>query len=63
MDIYILSIPSMNNKRLKDLFTALPDRYIILLEDINTAGATYSRESDTEDSDSDGEIRSPKKKR
>jgi chaperone BCS1 len=61
MDIYVVSIPGMNDEKLKDLFTALPDRCVVLLEDIDAARATSSRDSNTEDSDSDGDMRSPRK--
>jgi chaperone BCS1 len=61
MDIYVVSIPSMNDEKLNDLFGALPDKCVVLLEDIDAAGATWSRGSDAEDSDSDLETRSPKK--
>ncbi|CAI6089422.1 unnamed protein product [Clonostachys chloroleuca] len=61
MDIYVVSIPSMNDEKLNDLFGALPDKCVVLLEDIDAAGATWSRGSDTENSDSDLETRSPKK--
>ncbi|CAG9953437.1 unnamed protein product [Clonostachys rosea f. rosea IK726] len=61
MDIYVVSIPGMNDEKLNDLFSALPDKCVVLLEDIDAAGATWSRDSDADDSDSDLETRSPKK--
>ncbi|KAH6883603.1 P-loop containing nucleoside triphosphate hydrolase protein [Thelonectria olida] len=44
MDIYVVSIPSTNDQMLKGLFAGLPDRCVVLLEDIDAAGATCSRE-------------------
>jgi chaperone BCS1 len=35
LDIYILSLSSTNEARLKNLFAELPSHYVILLEDIN----------------------------
>ncbi|CAI6100521.1 unnamed protein product [Clonostachys chloroleuca] len=60
MDIYVLSIPSMKDDLLKDLFVDLPRRCVVLLEDIDAANATRSRDSSEEDSDSDGDARSQK---
>ncbi|KAM5354953.1 hypothetical protein ACJ41O_001599 [Fusarium nematophilum] len=53
MDIYVVSIPSTNDQMLKGLFARLPDRCVVLLEDIDAAGATCSRDSGSEGSDSD----------
>ncbi|KAJ3453432.1 hypothetical protein MRS44_017679 [Fusarium solani] len=58
MDIYVISIPSTNDQMLKGLFAGLPDRCVVLLEDIDAAGATCSRDPDTEGSDSDTDSRS-----
>ncbi|RSL58675.1 hypothetical protein CEP51_014041 [Fusarium floridanum] len=58
MDIYVVSIPSTNDQMLKGLFAGLPDRCVVLLEDIDAAGATCSRDSGPEDSDSDTDSRS-----
>ena len=46
---------------LKGLFAGLPNRCVVLLEDINAAGAIYSRDSGPEDSDSDMDTR-PRKR-
>ncbi|EEU33803.1 uncharacterized protein NECHADRAFT_56027 [Fusarium vanettenii 77-13-4] len=51
MDIYVISIPSVNDGMLKSLFADLPERCIILLEDIDAAGAACSRDFDSKDSD------------
>ncbi|CAH0014433.1 unnamed protein product [Clonostachys rhizophaga] len=39
MNIYIFSIPNIDDRNLKDLFASLPERYITLLEDIDVIGA------------------------
>ncbi|KAJ5318692.1 hypothetical protein N7476_005112 [Penicillium atrosanguineum] len=44
MDIYVLSIPSVNDLSLKTLFNGLPDRCVVLLEDIDAVGSALSRE-------------------
>ena len=44
MDIYVLSIPSENDQSLKTLFNALPDKCVVLLEDIDAVGSARSRE-------------------
>jgi chaperone BCS1 len=61
MDIYIVSIPSTDDQMLKGLFAGLPDRCVVLLEDIDGAGATCSRDPGPEDSDSGMDTRSRKK--
>ncbi|KAH7186505.1 P-loop containing nucleoside triphosphate hydrolase protein [Fusarium oxysporum] len=53
MDIYVVSIPGANDQMLKSLFAGLPDRCVVLLEDIDAAGSACSRDSTSEDSDSD----------
>lgn len=55
MDIYVVSVPTVDDQTLKDLFNRLPDRCVVLLEDINAAGASHSRDSGSEDLDSDEE--------
>ncbi|KFA80180.1 hypothetical protein S40288_10056 [Stachybotrys chartarum IBT 40288] len=57
MDIYVVSIPGANDQMLKSLFAGLPERCIVLLEDIDAAGAACSRDSNSEDSDSDADSR------
>ncbi|KAH7186110.1 uncharacterized protein B0J16DRAFT_268440, partial [Fusarium flagelliforme] len=57
MDIYVVSIPGANDQILKGLFAGLADRCVVLLEDIDTAGAACSRDSHSEDSDSDTDAR------
>jgi chaperone BCS1 len=57
MDIYVVSIPGANDQMLKSLFAGLPERCVVLLEDIDAAGATCSRDSNSEDSDSDTDSR------
>jgi chaperone BCS1 len=50
LDIYILSLSNTNKARLKNLFTELPSRCIILLEDINAVSSNRSGDTETEDS-------------
>lgn len=61
MDIYVVSIPSTDDQMLKGLFAGLPSRCVVLLEDIDAAGATQSRDSGPEDSGSDMDTRSRKR--
>ncbi|RSL40394.1 hypothetical protein CEP54_016132 [Fusarium duplospermum] len=61
MDIYAISIPGVNDRMLNGLFAGLPGRCVVLLEDIDAAGAACSRDSDSEDSDSGTDAR-PKRK-
>lgn len=61
MDIYVVSIPSTDDQMLKGLFAGLPERCVVLLEDIDAAGSACSRDSGPEDSDSDMDTRSRKK--
>ncbi|PNP51918.1 hypothetical protein FNYG_15871 [Fusarium nygamai] len=61
MDIYVVSIPGANDRMLKSLFAGLPDRCVVLLEDIDAAGAACSRDSQSEDSDSDTDARPQRK--
>lgn len=57
MDIYVVSIPGANDRLLKGLFAGLPDRCVVLLEDIDAAGAACARDSNLEDSDSGTDTR------
>ncbi|KAF9767934.1 hypothetical protein IL306_014833 [Fusarium sp. DS 682] len=61
MDIYVVSIPGANDQMLKGLFAGFPDRCVVLLEDIDAAGAACSRDSQSEDSDSDTDARPQRK--
>lgn len=38
LDIYIISVPGVNDEMFKDLFTKLPQRCVVLLEDIDAVG-------------------------
>jgi mitochondrial chaperone BCS1 len=49
LDIYIVSIPSVSDRILKVLFDGLPERCMVLLEDIDAAGMSRL-ESDLYDS-------------
>ena len=46
--IYIVSLnsPMMNEENLASLFSELPSRCVVLLEDIDTAGLTHTRDDD-----------------
>lgn len=65
MRIYIVSLSSITSteENLATLFAELPRRCVVLLEDIDTAGLTHTREEDGyENGDSKGEDTEPKKK-
>ncbi|KAH6661769.1 hypothetical protein B0J14DRAFT_645679 [Halenospora varia] len=47
LDIYILNISSVDDSSLGELFTELPARCVILLEDIDAVDATQSRQRKT----------------
>ncbi|KJZ70985.1 hypothetical protein HIM_09640 [Hirsutella minnesotensis 3608] len=51
IDIYIVSIPDVNDQTLKDLFSELPQQCVVLLEDIDAAG--IGRLSDSDDADNE----------
>ncbi|APA05292.1 hypothetical protein SS1G_09686 [Sclerotinia sclerotiorum 1980 UF-70] len=59
LKIYIVSLNSgsMNEETLSTLFAELPKQCVVLLEDIDTAGLTHTRD---EDNDDDGEEFGPK---
>lgn len=42
LDIYILSIPGVSDKQVRNLFDKLPERCMVLLEDIDAAGLSRS---------------------
>lgn len=48
LQIYIVSLnsPSMNEEHLNTLFTELPKQCVVLLEDIDTAGLTHTRDEE-----------------
>jgi chaperone BCS1 len=50
LDIYILNLLSVDDGSLSTLFAELPSRCVVLLEDIDAAAATQSRETGTENS-------------
>lgn len=56
MRIYIVSLSSISSteENLASLFAELPRRCVVLLEDIDTAGLTHTREEDGTLSNSDG---------
>lgn len=53
LKIYIVSLnsPAMNEENLSTLFTDLPKQCVVLLEDIDTAGLTHTRDSKPETSE------------
>jgi len=53
LPIYIVSLnsPAMNEENLSTLFSELPKQCVVLLEDIDTAGLTHSREDKTQSAD------------
>lgn len=59
LKIYIVSLNSgsMNEENLSTLFAELPKQCVVLLEDIDTAGLTHTRDDD--DSDEDDENAGP----
>lgn len=56
LDIYIVSIPGVSDRILRDLFDKLPERCMVLLEDIDAAGISRL---DTESDDSKKSIGLP----
>ncbi|KAJ6437510.1 sugar transporter protein [Purpureocillium lavendulum] len=46
VDIYIISMPGVNDRTLKDLFADLPQKCVVLLEDIDAVGMERSPDSD-----------------
>ncbi|KAH8651726.1 P-loop containing nucleoside triphosphate hydrolase protein [Ilyonectria robusta] len=45
LDIYAVSVSTVNDRTLEDLFAKLPPQCVVLLEDIDAAGATHSRDA------------------
>ncbi|KAM0268546.1 hypothetical protein ACHAQH_009950 [Verticillium albo-atrum] len=56
LDIYVLSLASTNDSCLSKLFADLPQRCVILLEDIDAVGVARTHESDGEDSESGTDV-------
>ncbi|KAI8308015.1 mitochondrial chaperone bcs1 [Colletotrichum sp. SAR11_59] len=56
LDIYVLSLAGINDGRLSALFAELPQRCVVLLEDVDAVGTTRSRDADTDESDSGSEV-------
>lgn len=55
LKIYIVSLNSgtMNEETLSALFTGLPKQCVVLLEDIDTAGLTHTRDDEDEESETE----------
>ncbi|KAK2006158.1 mitochondrial chaperone bcs1 [Colletotrichum eremochloae] len=51
LDIYVLSLAGINDVQLSALFTELPQRCVVLLEDVDAVGTARSREADADESD------------
>ncbi|KAG5802783.1 hypothetical protein H9Q74_013603 [Fusarium xylarioides] len=51
LDIYTVSVSTVSDRTLEDLFTKLPPQCVVLLEDIDAAGATHSRAAESEHAD------------
>ncbi|KAJ6125991.1 hypothetical protein N7471_010484 [Penicillium samsonianum] len=60
MDIYAVSIPSVDDQSLKTLFEQLPDNCVVLLEDIDAVGSVYSRELGADGPNSDSKSHAEK---
>ncbi|KAK2005331.1 P-loop containing nucleoside triphosphate hydrolase protein [Colletotrichum eremochloae] len=56
LDIYVLSLAGINDMQLSALFAELPQRCVVLLEDVDAVGTTRSRDTDADESDSGSEI-------
>jgi chaperone BCS1 len=61
MDIYVINMHSIDDWKLKTLFRSLPKKCVVLLEDIDAAGATCSRSFNPDGPESEREKRSQKK--
>ncbi|KAE9577839.1 hypothetical protein CGMCC3_g6239 [Colletotrichum fructicola] len=51
LDIYVVSLAGINDLRLSALFAELPQRCVVLLEDVDAAGTTRVRDADNDQSD------------
>ncbi|KAJ4423908.1 hypothetical protein N0V82_001494 [Gnomoniopsis sp. IMI 355080] len=62
MRIYIVSLSSISSteENLASLFAELPRRCVVLLEDIDTAGLTHTREEDRSQDTNDADDHAPK---
>ncbi|KDN72315.1 putative mitochondrial chaperone bcs1 [Colletotrichum sublineola] len=56
LDIYVLSLAGINDGRLSALFAELPQRCVVLLEDVDAVGTTQSRDADANESDLGSEV-------
>ncbi|KAK1690428.1 mitochondrial chaperone bcs1 [Colletotrichum godetiae] len=62
LDIYVVSLAAINDGHLNALFRELPQRCVVLLEDVDAVGTSLSRDIDADDLDSGSDVsrRSPK---
>ncbi|CAI0648820.1 unnamed protein product [Colletotrichum noveboracense] len=51
LDIYVLSLAGVNDGRLSVLFAELPQRCVVLLEDVDAVGTTRTRDTEPDESD------------
>ncbi|KAF4774531.1 mitochondrial chaperone bcs1 [Colletotrichum scovillei] len=51
LDIYIVNLADINNIQLSALFTDLPQRCVVLLEDVDAVSTTRARDTDNDESD------------
>ncbi|KAK2778385.1 mitochondrial chaperone bcs1 [Colletotrichum kahawae] len=51
LDIYVVSLADINDMRLSALFADLPQRCVVLLEDVDAVGTTRARDADNDESD------------
>lgn len=54
LNIYVVSIPSVDDQLLESLFDELPGNCVVLLEDIDAVHSVHSRDSLPPDSEADG---------
>jgi chaperone BCS1 len=62
LEVYIVNIASIDDSRLSTMFTSLPPRCVVLLEDIDAVGVSRSYDSDGEGSDTSSGAPLPGKK-
>ncbi|RYO86424.1 hypothetical protein DL766_005967 [Monosporascus sp. MC13-8B] len=48
LDVYVLSLPSLDDKHLSALLAKLPQSCVVLMEDIDAVGTTQSRDTEIE---------------
>ncbi|KAF2259157.1 putative mitochondrial chaperone bcs1 [Lojkania enalia] len=61
LDVYVLTMSSLNDHSLKTLFAELPQHCIVLLEDVDAAGVHRTQDGNTDASQSLGQNGSPQR--